>query len=96
MRACELSKCRPRRKSGSVFREEEGGWEYVSWTFSDRRSNIRADVIQQGLQDTRKHARESEVVASKSEDAGREDNFQYKRYVDVLRTSVRDALTSHL
>lgn len=30
-------------------------------------------------------ARYLEVVASKSEDAGREDNFQYKRYADVLR-----------
>jgi len=57
----------------------------VSWTFSDCRSIIRADVIQQGLQGTREHARGSEVAASKSEDAGREDNFQYKRYADVLR-----------
>jgi len=53
----------------------------VSWTFSDRWSNIRANVIQQGLQDMRKHAgaRYLEVVASKSEAVGREDNFQYKK-----------------
>lgn len=31
-------------------------------------------------------ARYLEIAASKSEDAGREDNFQYKKYADVLRT----------
>lgn len=44
---------------------------------------IRADVIQQGLQDTRKHARGRylDIAASKSEDAGREYNFQYKKKI---------------
>lgn len=64
----------------------------VSWTFSDRRSNI-ADVIQQGLQDTREHAHGSEVSRGRRVEVGRCGargiNFQYERYAAGRAASVQ-------
>lgn len=93
VRACELSKCRPRRNP--IVFSRRGGWVgvlSVSWTFSDRRSNI-ADVIQQGLQDTREHARGSEVSRGRRVEVGRCGargiNFQYERYAAGRTASVQ-------